>query len=166
MYSPSPSDQPRSHFSLSGHNLSETDMNIIRAYNYKVNVNLGDRAFIKLPQTFPGPPIRYLPTLACIRHRIEFVSGIEPIHYHCCIKSCYCFAGPFATQTTCPYCGESRYTASGSPRKILQYIPLIPSIPMQKLPKHYDTVITTDHGLASQQMSLMADTTSPSARKM
>jgi hypothetical protein len=113
---------------LTGNNLSEVDLSTIRAYNYKINVNLGDRSFEKLPRAFPGPPIGTLPSLTRIRRRIAFLSGIEPVDYDCCIKSCCCFTGPFAAQTTCPYCGESRYTASGSPRKIFQYIPLAPRL--------------------------------------
>ena len=113
---------------LTGNNLSEVDLSTIRAYNYKVNVNLGDRSFKKLSLVFPGPPIGALPSLACIRRRIAFLSSIEPVDYDCCIKSCCCFTGPFATQTTCPYCGESQYTASGSSQKIFQYIPLAPHL--------------------------------------
>ena len=114
--------------SLTGNHLFEADLNIIQAYNYKVDVNLGDRSFKKLPRAFPSPPIGNLPSLTRIRRRIAFISGIEPVDYHCCIKSCCCFTGPFATQTTCPYCGETRYTDSGSPRKIFQYIPLAPRL--------------------------------------
>jgi Transposase family tnp2 len=101
-------------------------MNVIRAHNYKVDVNLGDRSYQKLLRAFPG--IENLPSLQRLRSRMTFLSGVRPIDYHCCINSCCCFTGPFMAQTTCPYCGQPRYTPSGKPRKLFQYVPLTPRL--------------------------------------
>ena len=97
-------------------------MDIIRAHNYKIDVNLGDRSFEKLSRAFPA--LGNLPSLKRIQARMEFLSGVKPVTYHCCVDSCCCFAGPFATQIACPYCGKPRFTPSGKPRKLFHYIPL------------------------------------------
>ena len=109
-----------------GINLSDDDMNVIRAHNYKVDVNLGDRSFNKLIRAFPA--LGGLPSLKRIQSRIAFLLGVQFVDYHCCVNSCCCFTGPFATQTTCPYCGEPRFTPSDKPRKLFRYLPLTPRL--------------------------------------
>ena len=111
---------------FTGTRLSQDDTNAIRAHNYKVDVNLGDNSYYKLSRAFPG--LRNLPSLKVLRSRINLLSGVKPIDYHCCVNSCCCFTGPFVSQTTCPYCGESRLTPSGKPRKLYQYLPLTPRL--------------------------------------
>jgi hypothetical protein len=109
-----------------GFHLSEEDMNVIRAHNYKVNTNLGARAYSKLCRAFPA--LHTLPSLKRLRTHIKLLSGVEPVRYDCCIKSCCCFTGPYAGLTKCPYCGQARRTASGKPRQTFSYIPLIPRL--------------------------------------
>ncbi|KAF8205478.1 hypothetical protein K438DRAFT_1578930, partial [Mycena galopus ATCC 62051] len=108
------------------HKLSEYDLAICRAFSFKVQTNLTDRAFKMLPHAFPqNPP---LPKLNGLRARINFLAGFKPDIYHCCINSCLCYVGPNADLTVCPYCNEPRWRANGKPRKKFTYIPIIPRL--------------------------------------
>src|ERR1700722_12256337 len=101
-------------------------MDILRAFNYKVSVDLGATAFEKMSRAFPQ--LNNLPSLQRINTRIAHLSGIMPVSYHCCINSCCCFTGPYTELNTCPYCDETRYQSNGQPRNILSYLPLIPRL--------------------------------------
>ena len=59
---------------------------------------------------------------------MKYLSGVEPVHYQCCINSCCCFLGPYAELVRCPYCKESRFTECGKPRQNFFYFPLIPRL--------------------------------------
>src|SRR5260221_5477980 len=59
------------------------------------------------------------------KHMAE-LSGICFLIYHCCVKSCCAYTGPFKSLEKCPYCGEDHYSSTGSARHIFEYIPLAP----------------------------------------
>src|SRR5260221_6378162 len=54
------------------------------------------------------------------------LSGIHFLIYHCCVKSCCAYTGPFESLEKCPYCGEDHYSSTGSAQCIFEYIPLAP----------------------------------------
>jgi Transposase family tnp2 len=113
-------------FTSTGNDLSEDDWNAIRAHNYRVDTNIGARSYSKLSRAFPS--LGNLPSLQQLQTRIRFLSGVQPVPYHCCIKSCCCYTGPYATLTKCPYCDEPRLTELGKPRKLFFYLPIIPRL--------------------------------------
>jgi hypothetical protein len=101
-------------------------MNAARAHNFKVNVDLGSRAYDKMRRAFPQ--LSDLPSLAKLQAEIGFISGVKPVKYDCCKQSCCCFVGPYADLNTCPYCDEARYDLRGRPRATFEYLPLIPRL--------------------------------------
>lgn len=106
--------------------MSEDDMNSIRAHNFKVEVNLGAKSYIKLRLAFPQ--LSDLLSLHQMQTRIAFLSGIKPDIYHCCKNSCCCFTGPFESLNTCPFCAEVRYDVNRHPRNTFAHLPLIPRL--------------------------------------
>jgi len=104
-------------------------MSILRAYSFKVDEHLTDKAFAKIPYAFPKEPI---PTVKVCRARLQALSGFKPVRYDCCINSCCCFTGGHNDRTTCPYCGEDRYITDRrgkrKPRKVFNYLPFIPRL--------------------------------------
>ncbi|KAJ7198614.1 hypothetical protein GGX14DRAFT_374187, partial [Mycena pura] len=101
-------------------------MNAVRAHNLKVSIDLGSRAYAKTKRAFPQ--LQDLPSLSRLQSEITFLSGVEPIKYHCCKQSCCCFVGPYIDLDACPYCDEPRYDSRGRPRATFDYIPLIPRL--------------------------------------
>ena len=60
--------------------------------------------------------------------RIEILSGIKPVKYDCCIKSCIAYTEKYKSSLRCPICKEPRFTNNGRPRWIYYYLPLIPCL--------------------------------------
>ncbi|KAJ7346203.1 hypothetical protein DFH08DRAFT_644340, partial [Mycena albidolilacea] len=94
--------------------------------NFKVNVNLGSRAYNKMRGAFPQ--LSDLPSLAKLQAEIGFISSVKPVKYDCCKHSCCCFVGPYVDLNTCPYCNKARYDLCGWPRATFEYLPLIPRL--------------------------------------
>ena len=63
-----------------------------------------------------------------ILHRIAILSGIKPVKYDCCIKSCIAYTEKYRSSLRCPICQEPRFSANGQPRRIYYYLPLIPRL--------------------------------------
>ncbi|EKM48687.1 uncharacterized protein PHACADRAFT_63287, partial [Phanerochaete carnosa HHB-10118-sp] len=105
--------------------LSPQDMDILLSYAYRVRTQLTKEDFEMLPFAY-----RAIPQLSgnATDSRAAFLSGLDPILYHCCPKSCVCYVGPYAELQSCPTCGTSRYNARERPRKIFTYIPLTPRL--------------------------------------
>ena len=80
---------------------------------------------MQLPLVFPSEPI---PTIDACCSRLQFLSGLKPVKYHCCVNSCCCFTGPHADLLACSYCGEARYSSNMKPRKYFNYLPFIPCL--------------------------------------
>ncbi|KIY51357.1 hypothetical protein FISHEDRAFT_29829, partial [Fistulina hepatica ATCC 64428] len=107
--------------------LTEQDMGILRALEYKHRSNTSDRAFSMAPYAFPQAP--GLSSLKTMRGRLAGLSGVQPVTYDCCINSCCCFVGPHADADSCPYCSEPRYRPNSlRARKKFSYVPLIPRL--------------------------------------
>ena len=83
--------------------LSESDMSILRAYSFKVDEHIMDKAFAKIPHAFPSDPV---PSIDICKSQVQFLSGLKPERYDCCINSCCCFTGRHKDCMKCPYCGE------------------------------------------------------------
>jgi hypothetical protein len=109
--------------------LSASDLSILRAYSFKVDEHLTDEAFAKIPYAFPSEPV---PSVDICRSRVQFLSGLKPERYDCCINSCCCFAGEHKDRVKCPYCKQDRYIfdrkGKRKPRKVFNYLPFIPRL--------------------------------------
>ena len=109
--------------------LSKSDMSILRAYSFKVNEHITDKAFAKIPHAFPSDPV---PSIDICKSRVQFLSGLKPERYDCCINSCCCFTGRHKDCTKCPYCGEDRHKTNHrgkqKPCKSFNYLPFIPHL--------------------------------------
>ena len=111
---------------LEGKLLDEDDLTLICAYSLKVNHGLTNDAYNSLRFLFPQAP---LDTLKNTEKRIQFLSGFQPVRYHCCPSSCICYTGPYETLSTCPKCKANRYKSDGkTPQAYFQYLPLIPRL--------------------------------------
>ncbi|EIW75660.1 hypothetical protein CONPUDRAFT_65589, partial [Coniophora puteana RWD-64-598 SS2] len=108
-----------------GARLSEDDLRNIRAFNFKVDAQLGGQDYEKLRRSKLAPNLE---TLHRLQSRMAFLSGIMPVNYHCCPNSCVCYTGDYQQLDQCPRCSEARYDNQGQPRHIFQYIPLIPRL--------------------------------------
>ena len=58
--------------------------------------------------------------------RIEFLSGVTPVLYDCCINSCMAYTGDYLELETCRYCSEPRLGTNGKPQRQFSYLPIIP----------------------------------------
>ncbi|KAJ7159302.1 hypothetical protein C8R43DRAFT_881989, partial [Mycena crocata] len=113
--------------SYPGHKITSDEMRAIRAHNYKVDTDLGARAYDKLGRAFPE--LADLPTRQRLQTQIAFLSGVVPVNYDCCPNSCCCYTGAYADLESCPFdCGEPRRNSAGRPRSTFQYLPLIPRL--------------------------------------
>lgn len=104
-------------------------MSILRAYAFKVDEHVTDKAFAKIPFVFPKEPV---PSVKVCRARLQALSGFKPVRYDCCINSCCCFAGEHKERMNCPYCGQDRYLidrrGKKKARKVFNYLPFIPRL--------------------------------------
>ncbi|KAJ3489496.1 hypothetical protein NLI96_g2091 [Meripilus lineatus] len=105
--------------------LSDTDMSYLRAFAFKIDEHLSEKAFAKLPYVFPSADID---SLKKIRTRITQLSGIEPSPFDCCVNTCCCFTGPNSALSTCSHCHEPRFDKQGKPRNQFIYLPVIPRL--------------------------------------
>jgi hypothetical protein len=91
---------------FAAHNLSEEDLNDIRASNYKADTQITDTAYEKLSLSFPQ--LADLSSLYVLQKRMVFLSGVEAVKYDCCINSCIAYTCSDATLQRCPFCHEAR----------------------------------------------------------
>ncbi|KAG8917823.1 hypothetical protein FRC01_002184 [Tulasnella sp. 417] len=107
--------------------VTEEDMDCFEAFNYKVDTNLGDNAYLKLPRGF-----RHLrdsiSSIDILQRRVTQLSGVCPHQYDCCINSSCCYTRQYAKLQSCPYCWEPRYTRRKKPMKTFNYLPFIPRL--------------------------------------
>ncbi|KAJ6496381.1 hypothetical protein C8R45DRAFT_823187, partial [Mycena sanguinolenta] len=111
---------------IEGHKLSAEEMTAIRAHNYKVDTDLGARAYDKLARAFPE--LAGLPSRQQLRTQIAFLSGVVPVQYDCCVNSCCCFVDSYADNDFCMFCQEPRRDSGGRARNTFHYLPLIPRL--------------------------------------
>ncbi|KAG8913677.1 hypothetical protein FRC00_001865 [Tulasnella sp. 408] len=104
--------------------VTEEDMDCFEAFNYKVDTNLGDNTYHKLPQGLRHLKDTIL-SIDVLQHQISQLSGVRPKQYDCCINSCCCYTRQFTKLLYCPFCWEPRYTCDKKPVKTFNYFPLI-----------------------------------------
>jgi hypothetical protein len=68
-----------------------------------------------------------------LRAKAQALAEIEPMRFDCCVGSCVCYAGHYASLEKCPRCNEPRFEGFDShgkpkPRSQFFYIPLIPRL--------------------------------------
>lgn len=67
-----------------------------------------------------------------LRAKAKALADIEPLRFDCCVGSCVCYAGHYASLEKCPRCNEPRFTFDShgkpKPRSQFFYIPLIPHL--------------------------------------
>jgi hypothetical protein len=105
--------------------ISERDIDILRAFALKVTDHLSTKTFAKLPFVFRRDAPPSWPETEAHAARL---SGFKPVKYDCCVDSCALFVGPHANLRQCPKCQKERFNAQGKPRKQFTYLPLIPRL--------------------------------------
>jgi hypothetical protein len=107
-----------------GNILDDSDLTLLRAYALKVEECLTDKAFNKLRFAFLQSPID---SLKNTEKHVQFLSGFQPMCYHCCPFSCVCYTGLYESLNKCPKCNIDQYKVDGmTPQAIFEYIPIIP----------------------------------------
>src|ERR1700733_4279443 len=113
-------------FLIDGNILDESDLTLLHAYALKLEEHLTDNVFNKLRFAFPQSPID---SLKNTEKHVQFLSGFQPVCYHCCLSSCICYTGPYETLKQCPKCNTDHYKADGTTlQAIFQYLPIIPCL--------------------------------------
>jgi Transposase family tnp2/Domain of unknown function (DUF4218) len=95
------------------------------------------------------PKAQQLPSLRRQNDHLQRMTKINPRFIHCCFNNCLAFTGPYADESECPRCGETRYVDDveatrnvegrrkprkpqpRKPRKTFLYIPLIDRLKLQ-----------------------------------
>lgn len=105
--------------------MDEGDLGLLRAYAFKIEERLTQKAFNKLPLVFPSANVE---SFKKTEHRVQRLSGFQPVLYDCCINSCVCFTGPYEKLNDCPVCSTGRLDDEGRPRAQFSYLPIIPRL--------------------------------------
>jgi len=109
-----------------GNILDESDLTLLHAYALKLEERFTDKAFNKLCFAFPQSPID---SLKNTEKHVQFLSGFQPKHYHCCPSSCVCYTGLYKTLKKCPKCNTDCYKSNGTtPQAIYEYLSIIPHL--------------------------------------
>lgn len=106
--------------------LSEQDLDDIQAFKLRVVSNMPYRAFDQMRYAFQKK--LQISSLYVITQKLAIISGISPVYYDCCPKSCVAYTGQYKDHFECPVCGQPRYNARHQPRRIFCYIPLVPRL--------------------------------------
>jgi hypothetical protein len=106
--------------------LSPKDIDDIRAFKLFLVSKMPRRAFDQMRYAFQHK--MEISSLYVITHKLAILSGIRPVWYDCCPKSCVAYTGKHKDKSKCPKCAESRYTQSQQPRRMFCYVPLIPRL--------------------------------------
>jgi hypothetical protein len=105
--------------------LSDNDIEILRAVALKLKHNLSTQCFNDLRRAFPNSSIQ---SWAAAQTTLLRISGIAPILYDCCTNSCCAYTGRHKEKKFCPYCKQPRFNKKGRPRRRFSYIRLIPRL--------------------------------------
>lgn len=107
-----------------GKELTDEDMAVLRAFEFKLRYKLPDNGFESLPNYFPDQ--KGLNTLKMSKRRLRYLAYFKPQPYDCCINVCVCYTGSYANMDYCPHCKESRFKDDSKriPQKRFTYIPM------------------------------------------
>lgn len=97
----------------------------LKTFKLQMEVNLGHNAYQKLRCTFDELD---LPSLQVLRSKVQALSSISLVKYHCCPNSCICYVGAYANRQQCHHCNAPRFKPDGTPAKLFHYLPIIPQI--------------------------------------
>ena len=67
-----------------------------------------------------------------MKSSLSKVTKYEPSKIECCINGCMAYFGDLASELSCKFCKEPRYTRGNRIRKEFKYFPLIPRITSQQ----------------------------------
>ena len=111
-------------------NLTNYELAICRAFAFLVRSRLSSEHFGMIPETWPE--ITEFQSEHVLRAKAQALAEVEPLRFDCCVGSCVCFAGHYASLDKCPRCNEPRYEVDShrnqKPRSQFFYIPLIPRL--------------------------------------
>ena len=108
--------------------MNETELKDIRAFNYFVTQGTTREAYDALRTAFPE--LDDISSIYVAQRTAAELSGLRPKHVDCCVNSCCCYTGKHEGLDRCPFpdCNEPRRDESGRPRKMFQYLPIIPRL--------------------------------------
>jgi hypothetical protein len=113
-------------FLSEGKLLDESDLTLLHAYTLKVEDGVRNATFNKFHFAFPQAP---LDSLKSTERRVQFISGFQPVRYHCCPSSCVCYTSPYKTLWQCLKCKADCYKADWTtPQAYFNYLPIIPRL--------------------------------------
>ena len=116
---------------MAANHLTEYELAICRAFAFLVRSQLTSERFSMIPETWPE--ITQFQSEYLLRAKVKGLAGVKPQRFDCCVGSCVCFAGHYASLQKCPRCDKPRYKGvdcHGKPKPQSQffYIPLIPRL--------------------------------------
>lgn len=107
--------------------LTDQDRDIIRAFKLLMMSNMSREVFEQIRYAFDHK-LDILSEWAII-HRVSILSCVEPVWYHCCVKSCLAYTGNDSAAEFCRLCKAPRYTATTrKPRRLFCFLPIIPRL--------------------------------------
>ena len=108
--------------------LSEDDLDQIKGFALRIHDHLSRRGYNAMRKLYNRK--LDLHSEYIMFRRMEYLSGVQPVLFDCCINSCVAFTGDHEDLDKCPIrkCGEPRYALNGRARKQFSYIPLIPRL--------------------------------------
>jgi hypothetical protein len=106
--------------------LTAEDLIDIQAFKLKIVSNMSRVAFQQMRDAFRNE--LEISSLYIIVHKLSILSGILPKWFDCCINTCIAYTSEFEKDSSCPLCGEPRFSANGEPRRVFCYLPLIPRL--------------------------------------
>ncbi|KAH7911338.1 Transposase family tnp2-domain-containing protein, partial [Hygrophoropsis aurantiaca] len=106
--------------------LSEIDRDNIRAFKFWTMSNISRLAFNQMRFMLRGK--LSIDSEYVILHRLAILSGVKPVSYDCCIKSCIAYTSKYQHHQYCPFCDEPRLNRNGGTRRRFYYLPIIPRL--------------------------------------
>ena len=93
-------------------------------------------------------------SLYVITQKLAILSGIKPVYYDCCPKSCIAYTSEYRDEVQCPFCDEPRYNQHHQPRRMFCYIPLIPRLQKYFANPNIAKLLTYRHKFKSDPNSM------------
>lgn len=100
------------------------DLTVTKLFAFKLQTGITNRAFDLLPHILSD---RDFSSWKVTWSRIQYLSGIQPICYDCCLNSCICYTAQYENLDNCPSCGTTQ-VKDGKAQKYFEYLPLIPCL--------------------------------------
>ena len=116
---------------MTANHLTDYELAICRAFAFLIRSQLTGEQFSMIPETWPE--ISQFYSEYSLRAKVQGLTGVKPQRFDCCVGSCVCFAGHYASLQKCPRCTKPQYKGvdrhgKPKPRSQFFYIPLIPCL--------------------------------------